>query len=109
VTAVDVRSWLDTNVAWIEAPSWLEVVAEATRTGWARAVVATLRVRFGEAPDALTTDLQRVPSREQADRLMSQAVRCPSLEAFVNSLHRELSDDPPSASTRGRRKPKPKE
>src|SRR4051812_33647132 len=78
--------WLDPNVAWIEAPRWLEVVAQAVRTGWALAVVDGLRIRFGEIPATLMADLQRVPSKQQADRFLNQAVCCPTLEAFVNAL-----------------------
>jgi hypothetical protein len=41
-------------------------------------------------PAEVRHDLGRVDDKEHADRLVSRAGRCPSLEAFGNALRLEL-------------------
>jgi hypothetical protein len=56
----------------------------------AEALTNILVARFGPVPATLTAELQRVLFKAQAERLFGLAVRCATLEVFLNALRGEL-------------------
>ena len=88
---MDNRSWIpDERMPRIESPLLIDIMGEATRTGWAEGLVVVLESRFGELPCNTMSDLLRVPSGEGGRRLTRQAATCLNLESFFHALQQEL-------------------
>jgi hypothetical protein len=101
----DKPEWLEIlggRKAMIESPLIQEIVAESARAGRVKTLLGVLEARFGSVTPAVTAGLEQVKEEEQLARLTPQAALCPSLQAFEDSLRRELAAPP--ASTRGKRR-----
>jgi hypothetical protein len=99
-------AWLEIlggRKAMIESPVIQELAEEFRRAERVEPIVGFLEARFGAVPPAVTAGLRQVATLEKLIRLTTEAGRCPSLEAFEESLRRELPVPPPP-STRGKRR-----
>ncbi len=56
-----------------------------------RSLCKVLRARFGEVPPAVSVGLERLTDGEGLERLLDEALACPSLSAFSEALEREAS------------------
>jgi len=89
----------------IESPLIQEIVEESKHTERRKATVDVLETRFGKVMQAITAGLEQVKEDAKLVRLTRQAAICLSLQAFEESLRKELPAPAP-ASTRGKRRPR---
>jgi hypothetical protein len=102
--------WLDIlggDKAMVESPLIQNIVQESKRTGQVELIVGTLQDKFGPVGPTIEAGLALMKEPASLRRLNVHAVTCTSLQAFEERLREELPKPP--ASTRGKRKPKPKE
>ncbi len=66
-------------------------------------MLEVLETRFGPVTPTITAGLEHVKESEKLTRLTRQAVICASLQAYQDTLYKELPPPQP-ASTRGKRR-----
>ena len=85
----------------VELPFIQELIAEARLAVQVKTLHLLLETRFGSIPPTVSAGLEQAREEIKLDRLVKQAVLCPSLPAFEEALRQELLVPP---SKLGRRR-----